>query len=175
MQANKNTEEIRKLTLIYNWSRRSKIRKVLTNISKESGDAALITGSGPAKIISFGVPHKLYLKMAMSYMQNSSLFFSHVINKHDDLYELFYNECNHGQIKHGTWLEKGDYKFSTLGSGIEWELWGPGISWARGKSAQYWFICQILVSLTLWISGKKYDCSSLTLIGYYIHTCILLV
>jgi len=47
---------------------------VLTNISKESGDAASITGSGPAKIISLGVPHKLYLEMAMSYMQNSSLF-----------------------------------------------------------------------------------------------------
>ena len=81
---------------------------MFTNISKESGDAALITGSGPAKIISFGVPHQLYLEMAMSYMQNS--FFNYVINKHDNLYELLYNKCNHGEIKHRTWLDKGDYK-----------------------------------------------------------------
>ena len=107
---------------------------MFTNISKESGDAALITGSGPAKIISFGVPHKLYVEMAMSYMQNSSLFSVMSSTSMMIYMSYFTNECNHGKIKHRTWLDKSEYiKFSTLGLGIEWELWGPGISWAREK------------------------------------------
>ena len=71
----------------------------------------------------------------MSSMQNSSLL-SHVINKHDNLDEPLYNKCNHGEIKHRTWLDKGEFKFNTMGSGIEWELRRPRKSWARGKNLQ---------------------------------------
>lgn len=38
-------------------------------------------------------------------------FLSHVINKHDNLDEPLYDRSNHGEIKHRTWLDKGEYTF----------------------------------------------------------------
>ena len=98
------------------------IRKVLTNISKESGGAALINWIRPCENHFFwsatstlsGNGNVIYAKFKS--------FLSHVINKHDNLDEPLYNKCNHGEIKHRTWLDKGECKFNTTGSGNEWEL-----------------------------------------------------
>lgn len=107
----------------------SEIRKVLTNISKESGGAALINWIRPCENHFFwsatstlsGNGNVIYAKFKS--------FLSHVINKHDNLDEPLYNKCNHGEIKHRTWLDKGEFYFNAMGSGIEWHE----KSWERGK------------------------------------------
>lgn len=107
----------------------SEIRKVLTNISKESGGAALINWIRPCENHFFwsatstlsGNGNVIYAKFKS--------FLSHVINKHDNLDEPLYNKCNHGEIKHRTWLDKGEFNFNAMGSGIEWHE----KSWERGK------------------------------------------
>lgn len=106
----------------------SEIRKVLTNISKESGGAALINWIRPCENHFFwsatstlsGNGNVIYAKFKS--------FLSHVINKHDNLDEPLYNKCNHGEIKHRTWLDKGEFYFNAMGSGIEWheKSWGNG-------------------------------------------------
>ena len=80
------------------------IRKVLTNISKESGGAALIDWIRPCENHFFwsatstlsGNGNVIYAKFKS--------FLSHVINKHDNLDEPLYNKCNHGEIKHRKFL-----------------------------------------------------------------------
>ena len=69
------------------------------------------TGSGRAKTIFFwsatstlsGNGNVIYAKLKS--------FLSLVINKHDNLDEPLYNKCNHGEIKHRTWLDKGEFNF----------------------------------------------------------------
>ena len=105
------------------------IRKVLTNISKESGGAALINWIRPCENHFFwsatstlsGNGNVIYAKFKS--------FLSHVINKHDNLDEPLYNKCNHGELKHRTWLDKGECKFNTTGSGNvsgSYEILGKG-------------------------------------------------
>jgi len=94
----------------------------LTNISKESGGEALIIWIRPRENHFFwsaistlsGNGNVIYAKFKS--------FLSHVINKHDNLDDPLYNKCNHGEINHRTWLDKGELKITTMGSGIGWEL-----------------------------------------------------
>ena len=95
------------------------IRKVLTNISKESGGAALINWIRPCENHFFwSATSTLSGNGSVIYAKFKS-FLSHVINKHDNLDDPLYNKCNHGEIKHRTWLDKGMFKFNAMGSGIE--------------------------------------------------------
>lgn len=45
-------------------------------------------------------------------------FLSHVINKHDNLDEPLYNKCNHGEIKHRTWLDKDSPVYEKMYSAL---------------------------------------------------------
>lgn len=89
------------------------IRKVLTKISKESGGTALINWIRPCE--------NHFLWSAMSTLSGNGnviyakfkFFLSHVINKHENLDEPLYARCNHGEIKHKIWLDKGECKFNT--------------------------------------------------------------
>ena len=102
-------------------------------------------------------------------------FLSHVINKHDNLDDPLYNKCNHGEIKHRTWLDKGMFKL------MQWVLELSVMRNHVGKgencppmssfSHYYWLICQILDSFyTLWISGLE---ESIVIMG--IHADVIYI
>lgn len=83
------------------------IYKVLISISKESGCIVLVNWIWfcenyffwSVMLILFGNGNVIYVKF--------KFFLSYVINKYDNLDDLFFNRCNYGEIKDRIWFDKG--------------------------------------------------------------------